>query len=108
MPGRFGGWETAAPLRPTRAQDLTVLRRGGQAGPMSLETTVPAKKIPVMKLVIAAVVLGVIGLFVLREVGLTRMVAWLDQFIALIRAGAGGLFYGDGAAAGGGRAVVGV
>jgi uncharacterized membrane protein YdjX (TVP38/TMEM64 family) len=52
---------------------------------MSLETTLPAKKIPIVKLVIAAVVLGIIGLFVLREVGIALLVAWLDQFIALIR-----------------------
>ena len=85
MPGRCGGWETAAPWRAARAEVLTVPSEGGQAGSMSLEPTSPAKKIPIVKLVIAGVVLGIIGLFVLREVGLTRLVEWFDRCVTLIR-----------------------
>ena len=53
---------------------------------MSLETTPPpARKLPILKIVIALVVLAIVGGLLLREVGLARMVGWLDQFIALIR-----------------------
>lgn len=52
---------------------------------MSLETTLPKKKIPVLRLAIAAVVLAVVGIFLLREVGLARLVEWFDHFVAFIR-----------------------
>lgn len=53
---------------------------------MSPETTLPpARKLPIAKIVVALVVLAVLGALLLRSVGLARMVAWLDQFIALIR-----------------------
>jgi uncharacterized membrane protein YdjX (TVP38/TMEM64 family) len=64
---------------------LTVLRDGGQAGGMSAISSPAKKKLPVVRLAIAAVVCGVIGLLVLREIGLARLVAWLDLFIAAIR-----------------------
>ena len=52
---------------------------------MSSETTLSAKKIPVVKLTIGAVVLVVVGLLLLRGVGLGRLVEWFDQFVAFIR-----------------------
>ncbi|MDP3069230.1 MAG: VTT domain-containing protein [Opitutaceae bacterium] len=53
---------------------------------MSLEIAAPpARKLPIVKLTIGLVVLAVVGALLLREVGLVRLVAWLDQFIALIR-----------------------
>jgi uncharacterized membrane protein YdjX (TVP38/TMEM64 family) len=52
---------------------------------MSLETTPQKKKLPVLKLVIVAIVLAVAGLLVLREVGMDRMIGWLDEFVRFIR-----------------------
>jgi uncharacterized membrane protein YdjX (TVP38/TMEM64 family) len=53
---------------------------------MTLETTPPpARKLPIAQLVIGLVVLAVVGVLLLRGVGVARLVAWLDQFIALIR-----------------------
>ena len=61
-------------------------RADGQARTMTLDTTLPpARKLPVVKIAIAAVVLAVVGVLLLRSVGLARLVEWLDQFIALIR-----------------------
>ena len=52
---------------------------------MSSETKLPAKKIPVMKLVIAATVLVVVGFFLLREVGLARLLEYFDLFVGMIQ-----------------------
>lgn len=52
---------------------------------MSSEPALPAKKIPVLKLAIALVVLAVVGIFLLRGVGLARLVEWFDRFVAVIR-----------------------
>ncbi|MBL9188255.1 MAG: TVP38/TMEM64 family protein [Opitutaceae bacterium] len=53
---------------------------------MSSENAAPsARKLPIVKLTIGLVVLAVIGGLLLRQVGLARLVEWLDQFIALIR-----------------------
>lgn len=52
---------------------------------MSLPTTFPAKKIPVVKLAIGAVALAVVCVLVLREVGVARLVEWFDLFVGLIR-----------------------
>jgi uncharacterized membrane protein YdjX (TVP38/TMEM64 family) len=47
--------------------------------------TPAARKIPVFKLALAAVVLAVGAVLLLRGVGLAQLVAWFDQFVALIR-----------------------
>ncbi|MBL9202551.1 MAG: hypothetical protein JNL39_18715, partial [Opitutaceae bacterium] len=61
---------------------------------MSSENTLaPARKLPVVKLTIALVVLAIAGVMVLRGVGVPRMVAWLDQFIAFIRDLGPGVFF---------------
>jgi len=52
---------------------------------MSSVVTPAARKIPVLKLALAAVVLAVGAGLLLRGVGLAQLVAWFDQFVALIR-----------------------
>jgi len=64
---------------------LTVRRAEEQAGAMSVEKPVPKKKIPILKLAIVGIVLGVAGVLVLREIGVTRLVALFDQFVGVIR-----------------------
>jgi uncharacterized membrane protein YdjX (TVP38/TMEM64 family) len=52
---------------------------------MSANITPGKKKLPIARLAIAAVVIGIVGLLVLREIGMQRLVEWLDLFIAAIR-----------------------
>jgi uncharacterized membrane protein YdjX (TVP38/TMEM64 family) len=52
---------------------------------MSLETARPKKKLPFLKLAIVGVVLAVGALLVLREVGIDRLLAWLDELVGFIR-----------------------
>lgn len=52
---------------------------------MSVVSQPAKKKLPIVRLAIAGVVLGVIGLLALREIGLQRLVQWLDLFVAAIR-----------------------
>jgi uncharacterized membrane protein YdjX (TVP38/TMEM64 family) len=52
---------------------------------MSAETPLPKKKLPLLKLAAVGVVLAVVGVVALREIGLTRLVAMFDQFVAMIR-----------------------
>jgi uncharacterized membrane protein YdjX (TVP38/TMEM64 family) len=52
---------------------------------MSTVTPVPKRKLPVAKLVIVFVVLAVVGVAILRGVGLTRFKELLEQLIAVIR-----------------------
>lgn len=52
---------------------------------MSVEGTPPKKKLPLVKLAIVAVVLLIVGVFVLRAVGMDRLVGWLDQLVGVIR-----------------------
>jgi uncharacterized membrane protein YdjX (TVP38/TMEM64 family) len=67
-------------------RSLTVRRDGGQAAPMSsLETMAPKRKLPIARLAIAGVVLGAMGVLVLREIGMVRLVASLDLLVATIR-----------------------
>lgn len=61
---------------------------------MSLETTQPKKKLPVLKLALAALVVAIVGLVVIREVGATRLLALLDQAVATIRAFGPWAFFG--------------
>jgi uncharacterized membrane protein YdjX (TVP38/TMEM64 family) len=64
---------------------LTVRGVGRQAVSMSAVTASTRKKLPIARLAIAAVVCGVIGLLALREIGVQRLVEWLDLFIVAIR-----------------------
>jgi uncharacterized membrane protein YdjX (TVP38/TMEM64 family) len=64
---------------------LTVLRDDWQAGPMSVETTLLKKKLPIVRLAIAGVLAAVIGLLVLREIGMQRLIEWFDLFVMAIR-----------------------
>ena len=73
---------------------MTVSRGGGQALSMSVETAPTRKKLPIVRLAIAAVVCGVIGLVILREIGMQRLVEWLDLFIAAIRDMGPWIFFG--------------
>ena len=52
---------------------------------MSLETAQLQKKLPIVRLAIAGVVVAIIGLVVLREIGMVRLVAWFDLFVTAIR-----------------------
>src|SRR5688572_4360309 len=52
---------------------------------MSLETAQLKKKLPIVRLAIAGVVMAIIGLVVLREIGMVRLVAWFDLFVTAIR-----------------------
>ncbi len=52
---------------------------------MSVEGTPPKKKLPLVKLAIVAVVLLIVGVVVLRAVGMDRLVGWLDQLVGVIR-----------------------
>src|SRR5688500_7812302 len=63
---------------------LTASRSGGQAGAMSLETAQLKKKLPIVRLAIAGVLVAVVGLLVLREIGMVRLIAWFDLFVTAI------------------------
>lgn len=52
---------------------------------MSGELVKPRHKLPIVKLAIVGVVLAVLGVLILREVGLTRLVELFDLFVATIR-----------------------
>lgn len=52
---------------------------------MSVAGAPPKKKLPLVKLAIVAVVLLIAGVFVLRAVGMDRLVGWLDQLVGVIR-----------------------
>lgn len=52
---------------------------------MSAETPLPKKKLPILKLAIVGVVLAILGLVALREIGVARLIALFDQFVAVIR-----------------------
>jgi uncharacterized membrane protein YdjX (TVP38/TMEM64 family) len=52
---------------------------------MSLEAALLKKKLPIMRLAIAGVLLAVVGLIVLREIGMTQLIAWFDLFVNAIR-----------------------
>jgi uncharacterized membrane protein YdjX (TVP38/TMEM64 family) len=52
---------------------------------MSSTATPAARRLPVVKLTVAVLVLGVGGLLAVRHFGVAQLVAWLDQFVALIR-----------------------
>ena len=52
---------------------------------MSSTADSSARRLPVVKLVVAVLVLGVGGLLAVRHFGLAQLVAWFDQFVALIR-----------------------
>ena len=52
---------------------------------MSADATVPKRKLPILKLVIVGLVLGVVGVLALREIGLARLVELFDQFVGIIR-----------------------
>ncbi|WP_414661001.1 TVP38/TMEM64 family protein [Horticoccus sp. 23ND18S-11] len=52
---------------------------------MSVESAPPKKKLPLVTLAIVAVVLLIAGVFVLRAVGMERLVGWLDQLVGVIR-----------------------
>lgn len=60
-------------------------RAGAQAAGMSAETPLPKKKLPILKLAIVGVVLGAVGILVLREIGVARLVALFDQLVGVIR-----------------------
>jgi uncharacterized membrane protein YdjX (TVP38/TMEM64 family) len=64
---------------------LTALRGGGQAGAMSLETAQLKKKLPIVRLAIAGLLVAAVGLLVLREIGMVRLIAWFDLFVTAIR-----------------------
>lgn len=61
---------------------------------MSLEAVPQKKKLPVVKLAITGVVLVVVAALVLREVGVERLLGWLDQLVALIRGMGPWVFFG--------------
>jgi uncharacterized membrane protein YdjX (TVP38/TMEM64 family) len=46
---------------------------------------VPKRKLPIVRLAIAGVFLGALGVLVLREIGMVRLVASLDLLVATIR-----------------------
>jgi uncharacterized membrane protein YdjX (TVP38/TMEM64 family) len=52
---------------------------------MSVATTLQKKKLPIVRLTIAGVVLAAVGLLVLREIGMQRLIAWFDLFVTAIR-----------------------
>ena len=64
---------------------MTVRRADRQAGVMSVENAPPKKKLPLVPLAIIAVVLVGVGVWVLREVGMDRLVALMDRFVGVIR-----------------------
>jgi uncharacterized membrane protein YdjX (TVP38/TMEM64 family) len=53
-----------------------------------------ARKLPIVRLTIAAVVVGIIGLIVLREIGIARLVQWFDLFVEAIRDMGPWVFFG--------------
>ena len=58
---------------------------GGQAGAMSVEATSLKKKLPIVRLAVAGVLAAVIGVVVLREIGMQRLIEWFDLFVTAIR-----------------------
>src|SRR5688500_9203243 len=70
---------------PSSLPVLTAPRRGAQAGAMSIETAQLKKKLPIMRLAFAGVLVAIVGLFVLREIGMARLIAWFDLFVTAIR-----------------------
>lgn len=52
---------------------------------MSVASVPPKRKLPLVKLAIAAVVLLVAAALVVRQVGVDRALGWLDQMIGVIR-----------------------
>jgi uncharacterized membrane protein YdjX (TVP38/TMEM64 family) len=52
---------------------------------MSVESTSLKKKLPIVRLAIAGAIVTVIGLLVLREIGLQRLLEWFDLFVEAIR-----------------------
>lgn len=61
---------------------------------MSSDVSVPKRKLPVLRLVVAGVVCAVVGLVVLREIGWARLMEWVDLFIAAIRDMGPWVFFG--------------
>lgn len=63
------------------------MRRGHwQAAAMSSVEALPLKrKLPVVRLALVGFVLGMAGVWLLREIGMVRLLAWLDLFILTIR-----------------------
>ena len=64
---------------------LTGARAGRHPRVMSTDVPVPKRKLPVVRLVIAGVIVLVVGLLVVREIGLARLAGWLDEVIGVIR-----------------------
>src|SRR5688572_10488131 len=64
---------------------LTVTLGDWQAGQMALETAQLRKKLPIVRLAVAAVVVALVGFLVLREIGMQRLVQWFDLFVTAIR-----------------------
>ena len=57
-----------------------------QAGLMSSVETMPyRRKLPFVRLALTGVVLGMAGVWILQEIGMVRLVAWLDLFVMTIR-----------------------
>jgi uncharacterized membrane protein YdjX (TVP38/TMEM64 family) len=52
---------------------------------MSIEAAKLKKKLPVIRLAVAVVVAGIVGLLVLREIGMPRLIEWFDFFVTTIR-----------------------
>ena len=51
----------------------------------SSEVAPQKRKLPIIRLAVAAVVVAVVCLLVLREVGVARLIEWFDLFVATIR-----------------------
>lgn len=64
---------------------MTVHGGGWHAGGMSVATTPLKKKLPLVRLTIAGILVAVIGLLILREVGMRRLIEWFDLFVSAIR-----------------------
>lgn len=64
---------------------MTVHGGGWHARGMSVATTPLKKKLPLVRLTIAGLLVAVIGLLILREVGMRRLIEWFDLFVSAIR-----------------------
>ena len=62
---------------------------------ISSEVAPSKRKLPIVRLVIAGLVIGVVCVLVLREVGVARLIHWFDLFVEAIRDMGPWVFFGS-------------